>query len=76
MKDKDLTEALKNVIEKEFKNFSKLIPRDVVNNIEDSIFPQIEKIIEQSGYVKKTKYENLKRIIDSLEKRISDLEKN
>ena len=56
MKDKDLTEALKN--------------------IEDSIFPQIEKIVEQSGYVKKTKYENLKRIIDSLEKRISDLEKN
>jgi len=76
MKDKDLTEALKNVIEKEFKNFSKLIPRDVVNNIEDSIFPQIEKIIEQSGYVKKTKYENLKRIIDNLEERISDLEKN
>ena len=76
MKDKDLTEALKNVIEKEFKNFRKLIPRDVVNNIEDSIFPQIEKIIEQSGYVKKTKYENLKRIIDNLEERISDLEKN
>ena len=66
MKDKDLTEALKNIIEKELKIFSKLIPKDAVKNIEDSIFPQIEKIVEQSGYVKKTKYENLKRIIDCL----------
>mgnify|MGYP005710262783 FL=1 len=76
MKDKDLTDALKNIIEKELKIFSKLIPKDTVKNIEDSILPQIEKIVEQSGYVKKTKYENLKRIIDNLEKRISDLEKN
>ena len=76
MKDKDLTEALKNIIEKELKIFSKLIPKDAGKNIEDSIFPQIEKIVEQSGYVKKTKYENLKRIIDNLEERISDLEKN
>ena len=76
MKDKDLTEALKSIIEKELKIFSKLIPKDAVKNIEDSISPQIEKIVEQSGYVKKTKYENLKRIIDNLEERISDLEKN
>ena len=76
MKDKDLTEALKSIIEKELKIFSKLILKDAVKNIEDSIFPQIEKIVEQSGYVKKTKYENLKRIIDNLEERISDLEKN
>ena len=76
MKDKDLIEALKNIIEKELKIFNKLIPKDPVKNIEDSIFPQIEKIVEQSGYVKKTKYENLRRIIDNLEERISDLEKN
>ena len=55
MKDKDLTEALKNIIEKELKIFSKLIPKDAVKNIEGSIFPQIEKIVEQSGYVKKNK---------------------
>ena len=76
MKDKDLAEALKSIIEKELKIFSALIPKDAFKNIEESISPQIEKIVEQSGYVKKTKYENLKRIIDSLEKRISDLEKN
>ena len=76
MKDKNLTEALKSIIEKELKIFSALIPKDAFKNIEENISPQIEKIVEQSGYVKKTKYENLKRIIDSLEKRISDLEKN
>ena len=76
MKDKDLKEALKNNVEKELKIFNKLITKDAVKNIEDSIFPQIEKIVELSGYVKKTKYENLKRIIDNLEERISELEKN
>ena len=76
MKDKDLIEALNNIIEKQLKIFNKLIPKDAIKNIEDSIFPQIEKIVEQSGYVKKTKYENLKRIIDNHEERISDLEKN
>ena len=76
MKDKDLAEALRSIIEKELKIFSALIPKDAFKNIEENISPQIEKIVEQSGYVKKTKYENLKRIIDNLEKRISDLEKN
>tara|TARA_B100001113_G_scaffold52577_1_gene38588 strand:+ start:370 stop:531 length:162 start_codon:yes stop_codon:yes gene_type:complete len=53
-----------------------LIPKDAFKNIENNIHPKVEKIVEQSGYVKKEKYENLKRIIDNLEKRISDLEKN
>ena len=76
MKDKDLAEALKSIIEKELKIFSALIPKDTFKNIENNIHPKVEKIVEQSGYVKKEKYENLKRIIDNLEKRISDLEKN
>ena len=76
MKDKDLAEALKSIIEKELKIFSALIPKDAFNNIEKNISPKVEKIVEQSGYVKKEKYENLKRIIGNLEKRISDLEKN
>ena len=76
MKDKDLAEALKSIIEKELKIFSALIPKDAFKNIEKNIHPKVEKIVEQSGYVKKEKYENLKRIIDNLEKRISDLEKN
>ena len=37
---------------------------------------EIENIIEQSGYVKKSKYKNLEKIIADLEKRIDDFEKN
>ena len=76
MSDKDLLEALKRIIEKELSGLGKLIPKDVVSNIERQISPKLEKVIEQSGYVKKSKYENLERIINDLEKRIDELEKN
>ena len=76
MSDKDLSEALKNIIEKELKAFSKLLPADIVSNIEKQVSPQVEKIINQSGYIKKSKYENLEKIINDLEKRITELEKN
>ena len=74
MKDKDLTEALKNIIEKEFKNFSKLIPKDILENVSNNISPQIEKFLEKSGYVKKSKYQNLEKLINDLEDRIEKLE--
>ena len=76
MSEKDLSKALRNIIEKELKNLSKLLPKDVISNIEKKISPQIEEIIEQSGYVKKSKYDNLERIIDDLEERVKDLEKD
>ena len=76
MKDKNLSDALKNIIEKELKALSKLIPNDIMNNIEEGISEQVQNIIEQSGYVKKTKYQNLEKIIKDLEKRISELEKH
>ena len=76
MKDKNLSDALKNIIEKELKALSKLIPNDIMNNIEEGISEQVQNIIEKSGYVKKTKYQNLEKIIKDLEKRISELEKN
>jgi polyhydroxyalkanoate synthesis regulator phasin len=76
MSEKDLSKALKNIIEKELKSLSKLLPKDVISNIEKKISPQIEEIIEQSGYVKKSKYDNLERIIDDLEERVKDLEKD
>jgi len=59
MSDKDLSEALKNILEKELKAFSKLLPADIVSNIENKVSPQVERIINQSGYIKKSKYENL-----------------
>ena len=76
MSDKDLSEALKNIIEKELKAFSKLLPADIVSNIEKKVSPQVERIINQSGYIKKSKYEKLEKIINDLEKRITELEKN
>tara|TARA_B100000700_G_scaffold288474_1_gene344974 strand:+ start:231 stop:680 length:450 start_codon:yes stop_codon:yes gene_type:complete len=51
-------------------------PKDVISDIETKISPQIGKIIEQSGYVKKSKYENLERIISDLEERLDKLEKD
>ena len=76
MSEKDLSKALRNIIEKELKSLSKLLPKDVISNIEKKISPQIEEIIVQSGYVKKSKYDNLERIIDDLEERVKDLEKD
>ena len=76
MSDKDLSEALKNILEKELKVFSKLLPADIVSNIENKVSPQVERIINQSGYIKKSKFENLEKIINDLEKRITELEKN
>lgn len=76
MKDNKLSEAIKNIIEKELKTFSRLLPKDTLINATEKLMPQIENLIEQSGYVKKSKYQILKRIIHDLEKRISDLEKD
>ena len=75
MDNKDLSEALKKILEKEIKKFGSLIPKDIVSDIESKISPQIEKMIEQGGYVKKSKYENLERIISDLEDRLDKLEK-
>ena len=76
MNDKNLSEAIKNIIEKELKAIGKLLPKEVISNIESKISPQVEKIIDQSGYIKKSKYKNFEKIINELESRISELEKN
>ncbi|MFL2722635.1 MAG: hypothetical protein ACJ0FJ_02645 [Gammaproteobacteria bacterium] len=76
MTEKNLSEAIKNILEKELKNFSKLIPNDVLKNIGKNVSPQIENMIEKNGFVRKSKYQNLQKIIDDLEKRLSELEKN
>ena len=55
MSDKDLTEALRHIIEKELGKFSKLLPKDILSRIEKNISPEIENIIEQGGYIKKSK---------------------
>ena len=74
MSDKDLTEALRHIIEKELGKVSTLLPKDILSRIEKNISPEIENIIEQSGYIKKSKYKNLEKIIGDLEERINNLE--
>ena len=55
MTNEDLSSAIKSIIEKELKSFSKLIPKDILSNVEKNIAPQIENIIEQSGFIKRSK---------------------
>ena len=76
MSDRDLIEALRQVIEKELGRFNTLLPKEILSSMEKKIAPELENIIEQSGYVKKSKYKNLEKIITALEKRINDLEKD
>lgn len=76
MSDRDLIEALRRIIEKELGRFNTLLPKEILSSMEKKIAPELENIIEQSGYVKKSKYKNLEKIITDLEKRINDLEKD
>ena len=45
MSDKDLIQALKQIIEKELGRFNKLLPKDMLSTIEKKIAPEIENII-------------------------------
>ena len=62
MSDKDLIQALKQIIEKELGRFNKLLPKDMLSTIEKKIAPEIENIIEQSGYVKNQNIKILKKL--------------
>lgn len=75
MENENLTDVLKKIIEKELKNLSLMVPKSFTKDIVNKISPQIENIIENNGYVKRSKYKNLERIIDDLEQRIKELEK-
>lgn len=72
MSQDELTQAILNVIKKELDSASKVLPADLLSNID--IAPEIEKLIEKSGYVSKSKYDSLNRIAQELEQRIIDLE--
>ena len=76
MDDKDLSKVIKNIIEKELKSLAKIIPSEVFTNLDKKIQPHINDLIEKGGYIKKSKYENLERIIKDLEDRLSKIEKD
>ena len=76
MNDKDLTKAILNVFKKELGAIGDALPSELLNGIKKNITPEIEKLIERSGYVTKSKYDSLERLAQELEKRMIDLERN
>lgn len=74
MNQDELSKAIINIIRKETGALKDLLPSDLLENLEKIIRPDIENLIEKSGYISKTKYESLERLAEELEKRIIDLE--
>jgi polyhydroxyalkanoate synthesis regulator phasin len=76
MSDDDLTKAILNVFKKELGSVRDILPSELLSSIRKKISPEIEGLVEKSGYVTKSKYESLERLAQELEKRIIDLEKS
>jgi polyhydroxyalkanoate synthesis regulator phasin len=76
MNDNDLTKAILNVLKKELGSVGDILPAELLSTIRKKISPEIEELVEKSGYVTKSKYDSLERLAQELEKRIIDLEKN
>ena len=49
MDDKDLSMIIKNIIEKELKDLSKIMPSDLFTNLDKKIQPHINELIEKGG---------------------------
>ena len=76
MSQDELSKAIINILKKEMGSFKDILPSDLLQNLEKVIGPEIEKLIEKSGYVSKSKYIALEKLATNLEKRIIDLENN
>ena len=76
MNDNDLTKAILNLLKKELGSVGNILPVELLSGIRKKISPEIEEIIEKSGYVTKSKYNSLEKLAQELEKRIAELEKN
>ena len=74
MSQDELSKAVINILKKELGIVKDVLPSDLLQNLQKVIGPEIEKLIEKSGYVSKSKYTALKKLADDLEKRIIDLE--
>ena len=76
MSQDELSKAVINILKKEMGAVKDILPSDLLQNLQKVIGPEIEKLIEKSGYVSKSKYTALEKLADNLEKRIIDLENN
>ena len=75
MSQDELTKAIINIINKELGVVKEILPKDLLKNLQKAISPELENLIEKSGYVSKSKYKVLERLAQELEERIVDLEK-
>ena len=75
MSNDELTKAILNVFKKELGIMGDVIATEILTSIKKNIAPELEKLIEKNGYVSKSKYESLEKLVEQLEKRIIDLEK-
>ena len=76
MSQDELSKAIINILKKEMGSIKDILPSDLLQNLQKVIGPEIEKLIEKSGYVSKSKYTALEKLADNLEQRIIDLENN
>ena len=75
MSQDELSKAVINILKKEMGTIKDILPSDLLQNLQKVIGPEIEKLIEKSGYVSKSKYKALEKLANNLEQRIIDLEK-
>ena len=75
MSQDELIKAIINIINKELGVVKEILPKDLLKNLQKVISPELENLIEKSGYVPKSKYKALEKLAQELEERIVDLEK-
>ena len=76
MSQDELSKAVINILKKEMGAVKDILPSDLLQNLQKVIGPEIEKLIEKSGYVSQSKYKALEKLANNLEQRIIDLENN
>ena len=76
MSQDELSKAIINILKKEMGSVKDILPSDLLQNLQKIIGPEIEKQIEKSGYVSKSKYRALEKLANNLEQRIINLENN
>ena len=76
MSQDELSKAIINILKKEMGSVKDILPSDLLYNLQKVIGPEIEKLIEKSGYVSKSKYRTIEKLANNLEQRIINLENN
>ena len=76
MSQDELSKAIINILKKEMGSVKDILPSNLLHNLQKVIGPEIEKLIEKSGYVSESKYRALEKLANNLEQRIIDLENN